>query len=271
MGQRIFTLALAVIVGVAIGVAVIGKNVQGPMMRKSLASQDAILDTLKRMEGKMGDSTGGLANKVSDLEDRLGRIEAIFKNVGQRPSEPQPPAFDYSKKYDIPQAHSYLIGKKDALVTVTAFMDFQCPYCSRFYTPFAQVLKEMPDKVNFILKNFPLPFHPNARPSAKFALAAGEQGKYAEVVDAVFANAQNLGDETYKKIAEQLKLDWNKIQADLKNNDAKYEEIITKDMNLGSQIGVQGTPTFYLNGKMTNARDAQSWKAEIEKAIQDKK
>ncbi len=88
--------------------------------------------------------------------------------------------------------------------SIVAFDDYQCPFCARFHAPILEVLKAYPDKVNFMIKNFPLDFHPQAIPAAKAVLAAGEQGKYFEMSDALLADNKDLSEERFKKEAEKL-------------------------------------------------------------------
>jgi len=120
---------------------------------------------------------------------------------------------------------------------------------------------------SILLRIFPLSFHPNAKPASKAALAAGEQGKYREMVKGLLDNGRSLNPETFKKLAKDIGLNVSKFEADLKNNDAKYEKIIQNDIQLAGQVGVRGTPTFFINGKLTNARDFATFKAEIDKIL----
>jgi len=150
------------------------------------------------------------------------------------------------------------------------FVDFQCPFCARFHPPLNEVLKAYPKQVNYVVKNFPLAFHPQARPAAKVAFAAGEQGKYWEMVDALLENGSSLSEAKYNELAESLGLNVKKFMADYKNKDEQWEDYIQKDIALASQVNVRGTPTFYLNGKKTNARDVNGFKREIDQILNSK-
>jgi protein-disulfide isomerase len=125
-------------------------------------------------------------------------------------------------------------------------------------------LKAYPNDVKYVIKNFPLPFHPHAKPAAKAALAAGEQGKYFEMADALMSNQQSLGDAKYKELAQQIGLNLKQFEKDLKEKDAKFEAIIADDMQMVDAVDVRGTPTFFMNGKKTMARDAAGFKREID-------
>ncbi len=87
------------------------------------------------------------------------------------------------------------------------------------------------------------------------------------MVDELIANGRNLNDEFFKKTAEKIGLDVDKFQQDLENNDTKYENMIKEDMQLGARVGVRGTPTFFINGKITQARTFDALKAEIDKIL----
>lgn len=214
-----------------------------------------------------------VAAKQNDIGRKLDAINARLAALEKRPSysppptdgaRQQPPSEDLNKVYAIPVGNSVVVGKKDAPVTIVQFTDLQCPFCNRFYPPVKEALKAYPDKVNFIIKNFPLGFHPNARPAAKVALAAHEQGKYIEMVELLLANGANVGADKMKEYVKQLGLNEQRLTDDLKNKDAQYEAQIKADMDLGAQVDVRGTPTFYINGKKTMARDLNGFKAQID-------
>ena len=120
------------------------------------------------------------------------------------------------------------------------------------------------------IKNFPLSFHPNALPAAKAALAANEQGKYIEMVELLLSNGGDAGDAKLKDYAKQLGLNEQKLKDDIKNNDARYSVQIKDDQALGAQVDVRGTPTFYINGKKTSARDFSGFKTEIDALLAKK-
>ena len=128
-----------------------------------------------------------------------------------------------------------------------------------------------PDKVRVIIKNFPLPFHPNARPAAKLAMAANEQGKFQGMMESLLANGGDVTEPKIKEYAKHLGLDYNRLMADYKNKDAQWERQIQDDMQLGAGVDVRGTPTFYLNGRKTNARDLNSFKAQIDAILAGRK
>lgn len=190
---------------------------------------------------------------------------------GGAPSVGGPPPVDYNKVYTIPIGSSPVLGKRDAPVTIVAFMDFQCPFCTQFYPPIEQVQKQYPDKVNVVIKNFPLPFHPNALGAAKLALAANQQGKYFQMVDLLLANQGANTDDKVEEYAKTLRINANRLLNDFKNKDAQWQKFIDDDKILVNEDNVGGTPTIFINGRLTQARDVNSYKAEIDKILSEKK
>lgn len=215
-----------------------------------------------------------LLNKIADLESRLATLETDAKPVIDQ-VKAQKAAYEQQRKemeeamkkvHDIPVGNSPVRGNKNAPVTLVEFTDFQCPYCSRFHSVSQELLKAYPDKIKFVLKNYPLPFHQEAKPAAKAVLAAKEQGKYWEMVDAILKDNSALNAAKYEELAKAIGLNVDKFRKDLKANDAAYEKVLQDDMTLAATVGVRGTPSFYLNGRMTPP-DVASMKATIDEAL----
>lgn len=285
MQKKIFTLILVVTIGVLVGVAVVKKQAREPLLREILQRQQVLLQAQTRVERKIssGEALVGaedlvstkklkiLEGRIVSLENQIKSLQAVVKAGGNARARQAPPPEDPSKVYNIPVAHSPIRGSKNATVTIVEFVDFQCPFCMRFHPPVMEALKTYPKDVNYILKNFPLPFHAQAKPAAKAAFAAGEQGKYWEMADVLLENGKSLNEETFKKLAGDIGLDVEKFMGDYKNKDAQWEGYINKDMSLSTQVSVRGTPTFYINGRKTNARDFNSLKKEIDQILSEKK
>ena len=216
-------------------------------------------------------SLSGILSREQDLERRVAALENSLRDLqtggAQQAQREGPPPEDYAKVYDIPIALSPVRGNPDAPVTIVAFNDYQCPFSARFHPAIMDVVKAYPNKVKFMIKNYPLPFHQQAMPGAKAVLAAGEQGKYFEMADALLADNKDLSEERFKKEAEKLGLNAAKFLKDYKEKDAQWQDIIQKDLALGQNVNVAGTPAFYINGRKTQARDFDSWKREIDQIL----
>lgn len=225
-----------------------------------------------------------LEQKVSLLEKRVESLLTVMRNMqgqgapgggpgagamagGAGAMGQQPPTEEYTKVHKIDIGKSPVKGPKNAPVTIVEFVDFQCPFSSRFHPVINEVLAAYPDKVNYVMKNFPLSFHPQARPAAKAAFAAGEQGKYFEMIELLFQNKTELTDDKFKELAKNIGLDVKKFMDDYKKKDAEWDARINADMDLGQQVEVRGTPTYYINGRKTMARDLNTYKKEIDEIL----
>ena len=140
-------------------------------------------------------------------------------------------------------------------IEVILFSDFQCPFCGRFAQAFRQLqsqgIEGVPTAVRF--KNFPLSFHPFAQLAHQAAAAAGEQGKFWEMHDLLFANQQALQREDLLRYASQIGLNMDRFRKDLESE--RVKQAIEADKKEGEKIGVSGTPTFFVDGKSyTGAR-----------------
>ena len=215
-------------------------------------------------------------NPYQELKTRVEVLESDVQNLKkdlklartfpQRP--PAPPSEDFSKVYNIESGHSYIKGPENAPVTIVEVLDLQCPYCAHFHPELMETLKSYPEgKIRYMIKNFPLPFHPQARPAAKAALAAGEQGKYWEMVDKLLEHGRELSEAKFAEIAKELGLNVEKFLKDYKQKDDLWEKYISEDFALCRKIDVRGTPTFFINGRKTQARDAASFKIGIDKIL----
>ncbi len=158
-------------------------------------------------------------------------------------------------------------GAVDAPVTLVVFDDFQCPYCARTAPVLKQVLDNNPKTVRLVLKNFPLQMHPFARKAALAALAAGRQGKYWQMHDLLFENSRQLSDKKIEALARQLKLDMDRWRKDM--NDPALQARIDADLRQGQKLGVRGTPTLYVNGRLVRDRSPQGLQQLIDAALRN--
>ncbi len=134
-------------------------------------------------------------------------------------------------------------------VEIVLYSDFQCPFCAQLSAPFRQVQTEGVDgvKPTVHFKNFPLSIHPRARLAHLAAMAAGEQGKFWEMHDLLFTNQQHAARADFLGFAKQLHLDLKRFEAAL--DSPRLAAIVDADIAEGNRVSVEGTPTFYVNGK----------------------
>ena len=218
---------------------------------------------------KMFHSQKKLELRLGKLEKQIKGLNVSLKKIGKELDNLQGKE-DYTKVYDIDIGNSAVIGPKDAPVTIVEFVDFQCPYCARFHPLVLEAIKAYPDKVKAVIKNFPLPFHKEALPAAKAAFAAGEQGKYWDMANAILSDNSNLNEKAYRGLAKKIGLDSAKFQKDIQEKDVLWQEYIQKDIVLGNKVEVRGTPTIYINGRKSGARNIEGFKQEIEAVLKKK-
>jgi len=166
-------------------------------------------------------------------------------------------------------------GAKDGKVTLIEFGDFQCPACAAYEPIIRQVMADNKDTVKFSFRHFPLTqIHKNALLAAKASEAAALQGKFWEMHDLLYDKQEEWGSalnarEYITLYANTLKLDSKKFFADV---DSKaIEAKVLAEYKEGVRLGVQGTPTFFVNGKRVepSPRDLASFNAVIQAALKE--
>lgn len=131
------------------------------------------------------------------------------------------------------------------------------------------MLEKYPKEVKLVEKNFPLQMHTMARPAAAAALAAHSQGRFWPYHYKIFENISSLSDARFLEIAKELGLDIDKFSKDM--NSQAVQSLINRDLMEGSQAGVRGTPTIFVNGKQLNDRSLQGFQAMIDAELRKKK
>jgi protein-disulfide isomerase len=154
-------------------------------------------------------------------------------------------------------------GAAIPLVTIVEYSDFQCPYCGKLAETLHDVVGEYGQDVKLVFKQFPLPMHPQAEPAARAALAAHQQGKFWELHDKLFANQKALSDEDLEAYARGAGLDIERWRKDFGGEALRQE--VRAEADVGRQLGVSVTPTFYVNGRSFNgAQSAEQVRSIIE-------
>jgi protein-disulfide isomerase len=157
------------------------------------------------------------------------------------------------------------LGAQNAAVEIVVFSDFECTYCAKSVPLFKQVLETYPGKVKLVYKNFPLGMHKNARNASVAALAAERQGKFWSLHDLLFENYNKLNPKKIRELAEQLGLDMKQFDRD--RNDPALLQMINADLQEGQNVGVRGTPTVFINGRLLQKRDIEGFKQIIEEEL----
>ncbi len=141
----------------------------------------------------------------------------------------------------------HIQGNPDATLTLVEYGDYQCPHCGRAYPIVKAVQKHFGRKLRFVFRNFPLnQAHPNAEAAAEAAEAAGAQGRFWEMHDMLFENQAALSVDDLVVYATNVGLDVKKFAAELEGR--KFLPRVKEDFSSGARSGVNGTPTFFING-----------------------
>ena len=194
------------------------------------------------------------------------------KNAPKAPAAPAKPAAKVDTKL-LNVGNSFVKGPNNAPVKIYEFSDFQCPFCSRGASTIDQVVKEYGDKVQLVFKAYPLPFHKEAEPAHRAALAAGKQGKFWEMHDKLFQNQKayrgaNM-DELMVTYAQEIGLNVDKFKKDY--NDPATAKQVKAEMAEGGKVGVRGTPNFFVNGtRLSGAQPFPKFKEAIDAALKGK-
>lgn len=164
-----------------------------------------------------------------------------------------------------------VMGEKDAPVTIVEFSDFQCPYCAKAAETVDQIKKDYGKKVKVVFKQFPLPFHSQAKQAASAALCAWEQKPeyFWKMHDELFDDQSKLGKEDLTNTAKKIGVNEQKFTACLESG--KYADMVNQDIEQGKELGVKSTPTFFVNGKLLQgAQPYEAFKEVIDEELSQK-
>lgn len=168
---------------------------------------------------------------IAALQERRAMAEPVSEEAWSSLLAGQPPGF----------------GAADAPVVIVEFSDFQCPYCAEAASTVHKLRERYGERIRFVFRNYPLPFHPDARAAAQASFAAHEQGKFWEFHNRLFENQEQLGQEQLIEHARAAGLDVDKFRSAVSG--AASGTRVDEDMRLGQAVRVQGTPTMFINRK----------------------
>jgi protein-disulfide isomerase len=141
----------------------------------------------------------------------------------------------------------HIQGPADAPVTLVEYGDYECPYCGAAYPIVKEVQARMGERLRFVFRNFPITTsHPHAEQAAEAAEAAEAQERFWEMHDVLYENQRHLEDENLRAYAEQLGLDVERFGNELAEH--VHAPRVREDFMSGVRSGVNGTPTFFING-----------------------
>lgn len=195
---------------------------------------------------------GVLVTKVQYLEKGQGTTALPTAQAPSQGNQPPAPGV----KVDVANGNLPYLGNKNAKVVMVDFSDFECPFCKKYFDEtYAQIKKDYIDtgKIVYYYRHFPLSFHPAAKPAAIASECANEQGKFWEFHDLVFKEQAKITGQTPEGTTQALKafaasLNLNASQFGSCLSSEKYKDNVEKDTKEGEAAGVNGTPTFFVNG-----------------------
>ncbi len=161
----------------------------------------------------------------------------------------------------------HLRGPASAPAMLVEYGDYECPHCGAAHVVLTQLEQTLGDSLVLVFRNFPLATaHPHAALAAEAAEAAGDQGQFWPMHDALFENQDALSEGLILRLARNLGLDLHRFERDLQEN--RFAARVREDFMSGVRSGVNGTPTFFLNGlRYDGPPDFDSLRAAIERSI----
>jgi protein-disulfide isomerase len=166
----------------------------------------------------------------------------------------------------VSEGRDHIQGSADAAVMMVEYGDYECPYCGAAYPIIKEVQARMGNRLRFVFRNFPITTsHPHAERAAEAAEAAAGQGEFWGMHDLLFENQRHQRDEDLRSYAERLGLDLDRFDRELA--EGMHAERVHEDFMGGVRSGVNGTPTFYINGaRHDGGYDVEALFAALERA-----
>ena len=178
----------------------------------------------------------------------IAQLEELKKNQRtRRPARRPGPDADTVYAYPLELGQVQMHGKDDALVTIVAISEFQCPYCNRVRNSLEQVIAKYGESVRILFSHNPLSFHKRALPAAIAAECARDQGKFTAMHDMLFDNQRDLEDQDIHDYARQIGLQQERFKTCYQTQNHKDRLMAQK--RVSTEFGARGTPAFFINGR----------------------
>ena len=215
--------------------ALVALLVTGSALQAADADTEALLEEIETLK----EGQAAIQEELEEIKALL-RGRAVAGNQAPAPTEPQ--------TAEISVAGAPFLGDEEAAVAIIEFSDYQCPFCYRHFQNVVPELKSAyleSGQVKYVMREFPIEsIHPAAMQASQAALCAGEQDSYWEMHDLIFENQQRMRLRDLVEHAEELDLDEEDFRACVESG--RYEEQIRADLEVGSRLGVRGTPSFFI-------------------------
>ena len=220
---------------------------QAELLERLDAEDDSEPHDHVNLEYELAALAQGLEMAHRRIEDLEGDVEAQAKAPTPAPTPRGPARPDPAARYRIELGDAHTRGSDEALVTVVAWVDYQCPFSDRVQGTLDDLRAKYGDEVRIAAKHNPLSFHRHAMAAALAAEAAGRQNKFWKMHAKLFENQRDLDDAKIRRFAKKLRLDVDQFKADLR--DAALKAKIKGDQAQAMQFGARGTPAFFINGR----------------------
>lgn len=182
------------------------------------------------------------------------------------------PRQEQTKDFPPVTAEDNVKGAAEGHVVLVEYLDFECEACGAYYPIIKNLEKEFDTEVTFVARYFPLPGHRNGLPAALAAEAAGKQGKFWEMHDLLFERQGEWGEkqvetpEVFESFAAELGLDMEQFRIDVASPEVRAR--VQRDMDSGRALGVNSTPSFFLNGeRLENPQSERDFWRILESAV----
>ena len=266
-------------------------SIQFAVSKQMLLSASVIFSALL-VSGAIFLVGSDLSGKVSGLATAVGGIEIsgntnpsgqTARTAPQESPEQIAPSPGAPEMKALLEGAAATVGNQNAEIIIVEYSDYQCPFCRTWFSSSkGQLQSEYIDKGNvlFVYKDFPLSFHPMAQPYAEAARCAGDQGKYWEMHDKIFEEQNKYGQGTISNLTKDdikawaTELGLNAAEFNSCFDSGKYSSAVQANFSEGSQLGVSGTPSFFIgtsNGtgqKIVGAQPYSVFKQAIDALLQ---
>ncbi|MBF0184272.1 MAG: thioredoxin domain-containing protein [Magnetococcales bacterium] len=233
-------------------------------------SKEEVTHFITANRGRLPNDGQGMEDKIREfMHDKKKDMarEAYLKELWDRHKVEillQPPRIEVPGPTDLSR------GKADAPITLIEFSDFECPYCRRAQGVLQELEKGYGDKIRFVFRHYPLPFHEQAPKASEAAQCAADQGKFWPFHAALFTEGASLVPAELKKTAGKLGL--NQATFDGCLDSGRHAARVAADSADGKELGITGTPTFFVNGiRLVGAVSLERFKQVIDSELKSKK
>ncbi len=212
-------------------------------------TEEEVNNFYEQNKGRMGNLSEEEAKKQIANYFKSQRIQEADEKLKEKLiKEAKIETYLKPPKMDLAKGNEPIKGPKDAPIVIVEFTDFQCPFCSRVQSTLDKIFNDYPGKVQLVFKDLPLDFHKQAKDAHIAAHCANEQGKFWEYHDILFKNQTQLFPDKLKEYAKQLELDMEKFNQCYDGR--KYEKYVNESLEQAQNLGISGTPTFFVNGRI---------------------